>query len=149
VCMIGDVAEKSGDEETHVTTKHKIVLTAVVGVAIGAVGARAIQAPQQREEAGYFVAEIEVTDPAAMQKYGERVPETLAPFRHHYVVRGGKPQALEGEPPKGVVVIAFDSVARAREWYDSPAYRALIPLRQSASKGRTFLVEGPPPEGAR
>ena len=126
------------------TTTSKILLAAMAGASIGAVVARAIQAPQQKETPGYVVAEIEVTDPAAMQKYGERVPETLAPFHHHYVVRGGKPQALEGEPPRGVVVIAFDSVARAKEWYESPAYRALIPLRQSASRGRIFLVEGQP-----
>jgi uncharacterized protein (DUF1330 family) len=132
--------ERKGQD---VTTKRKITLAGMAGVLVGAVAARAIQAPQRKEPPGYFVAEIEVTDPVAMQKYGERVPETLAPFHHHYVVRGGKPKALEGEPPRGVVVIAFDSVAEAREWYESPAYRALISLRQSASKGRLFLVEGP------
>jgi uncharacterized protein (DUF1330 family) len=35
-----------------------------------------------------------------MQKYGEKVPETLGPFNHPYLVRGGKIQVLEGEPPK-------------------------------------------------
>jgi uncharacterized protein (DUF1330 family) len=120
------------------------MLAAMAGALVGAMGVPAIQARQPKEAPGYFVAEIDVTDPAAMQKYGERVPETLTPFNHHYVVRGGKPQALEGEPPRGVVVIAFDSVARAKEWYESPAYRALIPLRQNASRGRIFLVEGQP-----
>jgi uncharacterized protein (DUF1330 family) len=127
-----------------VTTRYKIMLAAMAGVVIGAVGAPAIQGRQAREAPGYFVAEIDVTDPAAMQRYGERVPGTLAPFNHRYIVRGGKPQALEGEPPRGVVVIAFDSVVRAKEWYESPAYRALIPLRQSASRSRIFLVEGQP-----
>jgi uncharacterized protein (DUF1330 family) len=127
-----------------VTTRYKIMLAAMAGVVIGAVGAPAIQGRQAREAPGYFVAEIDVTDQAAMQRYGERVPETLAPFNHRYIVRGGKPQALEGEPPRGVVVIAFDSVVRAKEWYESPAYRALIPLRQSASRSRIFLVEGQP-----
>jgi len=43
-----------------------------------------------------------------------------------YVVRGGDVQALEGEPPKGyIVVIGFDSVKKAREWYDSPEYSAI------------------------
>jgi uncharacterized protein (DUF1330 family) len=126
------------------TTRHKVILAAMAGVLIGAVSVPAIQARQTKEAPGYFVAEIEVTDPAAMQRYGEKVPETLALFDHRYIVRGGKPQALEGEAPTGVVVIAFDSVARAKEWYESPAYRTLIPLRQRASKGRIFLVEGQP-----
>ena len=128
------------------TTTCKLVLAAVAGTLMGVVGAAAIQTRQPSAAPGYFVAEIEVTDPSAMRHYGEKVPETLAPFNHHYVVRGGKPQALEGEPPRGVVVIAFDSVAKAKEWYESPAYRALIPLRQSASKGRIFLVEGVSPD---
>jgi len=39
-------------------------------------------------------------------------------------------------------VIAFDSVQKAREWYESPAYQAIKPLRQSSTKGRLFIVEG-------
>jgi uncharacterized protein (DUF1330 family) len=65
-----------------------------------------------------------------MQQYGEKVPETLAAFNHRYVVRSSKTQSLEGEPPAGIVVIAFDSVAKAREWYDSPAYAAIRPKQR-------------------
>jgi uncharacterized protein (DUF1330 family) len=46
------------------------------------------------------------------------------------VVRGGAVQAVEGEAPKGyVVVIAFDSMEKARAWYYSPAYDAIKPIR--------------------
>jgi len=82
-----------------------------------------------------------------MQKYGPLVPETLAPFNHHYVIRSSKFQALEGEAPKDrLVVIAFDSADKAREWWDSPAYNAIKPIRQSAAKSRIFIVEGVVPE---
>ena len=101
-----------------------------------------IRAQQAKSPPGYVVAEIEVTDLATMQKYGEKVPETLAPFNHHYVVRSSKIQPLEGEPPKGLVVIAFDSAEKAREWYDSPAYQAIKPIRQRAANSRIFIVEG-------
>jgi uncharacterized protein (DUF1330 family) len=30
----------------------------------------------------------------------------------------------------------------ARRFYDSPAYQAILPLRQAASRGRLYLVEG-------
>ena len=81
-----------------------------------------------------------------MQKYGEKVPETLAPFNHRYVVRSSKIQALEGEASKGgIVIIAFDSVEKAREWWDSPAYEAIKPIRRSAAKSRIYLVEGVAP----
>ena len=123
-------------------TRVKVTLAAIAGVVLGAAAVPVVRARQAKEPPGYFIAEVEVTDPIGMKKYGEEIPETLAPFDHHYVVRGGRPQALEGEPPKGIVMIAFDSRAKAKEWYDSPAYRAIIPLRQSAAKTRIYLVEG-------
>ena len=126
-----------------------LVLAALVGVSIGAVCARGIHAHQVKVAPGYFIAEVEVADHAMAQKYGEKVPETLAPFNHQYLVRSNKIQALEGEPPKGgVVVIAFDSAEQARAWYDSPAYAAIRPIRQRAAKNRIFIVEGVAPMAA-
>jgi uncharacterized protein (DUF1330 family) len=93
------------------------------------------------------IAEVEATDPnsSALQKYAEKAPQILASFNAHYVVRGGKVVGLEGEPPKGaIVIIAFDSVEKAREWYDSPAYAAIRPFRQQATKSRIFIAEGEP-----
>jgi uncharacterized protein (DUF1330 family) len=124
-------------------TNHKLALAVLAGVSIGVAGAEAIHAQQVKTPPGYVIAEVEVSDPATMQKYGEKVPDTLAPFNHHYVVLGHNIQPLEGEPPKGdVVIIAFDSAQKAREWWDSPAYDAIKPIRHSAAKSRIFIVEG-------
>ncbi len=124
-------------------TNLKLALAVLAGVSIGIAGAGAMRAQQASTPPGYVIAEVDVTDPTGIQKYVDRIPETLAPFNHHYVVRGGKIQTLEGDPPKaGVVIIAFDSAEKAREWYDSPAYQAIKPLRQSAAKSRIFIVEG-------
>jgi uncharacterized protein (DUF1330 family) len=122
-------------------TNHKLLLAVFAGVLIGFTGGT-IYAQQAKTPPGYVIAEVAVTDPATMQKYGEKVPETLAAFNHHYVVRSDKTQSLEGEPPNGIVVIAFDSVEKAREWYDSPAYAAIRPIRQRAAESRIFIVEG-------
>jgi uncharacterized protein (DUF1330 family) len=128
---------------------HKLAVAVLAGVSIGVAAAMAIQAQQVKTPPGYVIAEVEVTDPATMQKYGEKVPETLAPFNHQYLVRSNKIQALEGDPPKGgVVVIAFDSAEKARAWYDSPAYVPIRPIRQSAAKSRIFIVEGLAPIAA-
>jgi len=127
-------------------TNLKLALAVMAGVSIGFAAAKAIQSQQVKAPPAYIIAEVEVTDPTTMQKYGEKVPETLAPFNHRYLVRGGKPQALEGETPKSIVVIAFDSAEKAREWYDSPAYEAIKPIRQSSAKSRIFIVEGVAPQ---
>jgi uncharacterized protein (DUF1330 family) len=121
---------------------HKLALVILASMATGVGGAEIVRAQQAKTPPAYVIAEVEVTDPAGMQKYGEKVPETLAPFNNHYVVRGGKPQAVEGDAPKSIVMIAFDSVEKAHEWYDSPGYQAIKAIRQSASKARIYIVEG-------
>ncbi len=123
----------------------KLALAALIGVAAGVAGVKAIQAGQVKTAPAYLIAEVEVTDPAAFQKYAEKVADTLAPFNAQYVVRGGKTVALEGEAPKRITVIAFDSMEKAKGWYDSPAYAAIRPMRQNASKSRLILAEGVAP----
>jgi uncharacterized protein (DUF1330 family) len=132
-------------ENQPMKTNYKMSLAVFVGLLMGIAGGT-IHAQQAKTPPGYVIAEVAVTDPATMQKYGEKVPETLAPFNHHYVVRSDKTQSLEGEPHNGIVVIAFDSVEKAREWYDSPAYTAIRPIRQRAAKSRIFIVEGLAPQ---
>jgi uncharacterized protein (DUF1330 family) len=136
--------EKKGSEPMK--TNRRLALAVLAGISIGVAGAEAIHAQQGKTPPGYVIAEVDVTDPATMQKYGEKVPETLAPFNHQDLVRSSKIQTLEGDPPKGgIVEIVFDSVEKAREWYDSPAYAAIRPIRQSAAKSRIFIVEGVAP----
>lgn len=122
---------------------YRIVLVLLAGILIGVAGARMVHAQQTGTAPAYVIAEVEVTDPTTLQKYGEKAPQIVASFNGHYVVRGGKTVALEGEPPKGyVVVIGFDSLEKARSGYDSPDYAAIRPFRQSSTKSRIFIAEG-------
>lgn len=124
----------------------KVILAALVGMVIGAAGAVAIYAQQATLAPGYVIAEVEVTDPATFQKYTEQVPGTLAPFGGHFLIRGNKITPLEGEAPKRLTVIAFESAQKAKAWEDSPDYGAIRPIRQSSAKSRVFIVEGVTPQ---
>ena len=124
-------------------SNHKLALAVLAGVSIGVAGANAIHAQQVKAPPAYVISEVDVTDPATFQKYAEKVPGTLAPFNAHYIVRGGKIEAVEGDAPKGrFVVIAFDSVEKAKAWENSSAYEAIKPIRHSSSKSRVFIAEG-------
>ena len=129
-------------------TNGNLALAVLAGISIGAVSVMAIHAQEAKTPPAYMIAETDVADRAAFQKYAEKVPETLAPFRgsFHYVVRGGKTQALEGQPPKSIVVLAFDSTEKALAWYNSPAYAAIKPIRQGVAVSRMFMAEGLPPQ---
>ena len=128
-------------------TNHKLVLAVLAGIALGVGGAMAIHAQQGKTAPGYVIAETDVHDAATFQKYGAKVPETLAPYNGHFLVRGGNVEALEGQAPKGrFVVIAFDSVEKARAWESSPAYEAIKPIRHSSATSVVFIVEGVVPQ---
>ncbi len=93
--------------------------------------------------AGYMIGNITITDPDTFVEYGKLVPETVAAFGGTYVVRGGIPEKLEGDyDPKRIVVLQFDSIEKAREWYDSEMYAPLKEMRMKASTGDLYLVEG-------
>jgi uncharacterized protein (DUF1330 family) len=93
--------------------------------------------------AGYMIGNITVTNPEAFAEYGKLVPETVAAFGGTYVVRGGAPEKVEGDyNPVRIVVLQFDSVARAKQWYDSPEYAPLKEMRLKASTGDIYFVEG-------
>ena len=93
---------------------------------------------------GYLIAQVDVHDPEVYREYAAKVPATLVAFEGSFLVRGGRIEPLEGDaPPQRTVVLEFPSLARARDWYESDAYQALIPLRHAAGVTRNFLVEGP------
>ena len=125
---------------------HQLALAMLAGVSIGVTVAAAIYAQQTKTPPAYVIAELDVTNASINQQYSAKVPETLVPFGGHFIVRGGKSQAVEGAAPKRMVVIAFDSAEKARAWYDSPAYQKILPMRISSAKTRLFIVEGVVPQ---
>lgn len=73
--------------------------------------------------------------------YLERIDATLAPFDGRFVVHGGPYDRLEGDWAGDVVIIAFPDRDRARGWYESTAYRAILPLRTANSTAEVILID--------
>lgn len=93
--------------------------------------------------AAYVIAEVSVTDPDAYEEYKPLAGTSVAAHGGTYEVRGGAIESLEGEPVSGrVVVLRFDSLDAARDWYNSDDYRAAMPIRHAAALSRVFIVEG-------
>ena len=121
----------------------KLATTLLVGIAVGAGVINTLQA-QGAKKPAFVIADVEVTDQSAFSAYAAKVPDTLKPYNGRIVVRS-KPIPKEGAAPKGsIVLIAFDSLADAENWYTSPSYTPLIPEREKAAKTQLFIVEGMP-----
>lgn len=86
---------------------------------------------------------INVHDEEQMAKYREGVMATVAQYDGKYVVIGGTVEPVEGSPrPVFPVIIEFPSLAQARRWYESEAYRKLRALRLAATTSSAYFVAG-------
>jgi uncharacterized protein (DUF1330 family) len=83
----------------------------------------------------YLVGHITVKDTEKWIKYRDQVPATLAPWRAEVSFRGKRVATFSGEHPyDDIVVIRFPDKEAVESWHSSPAYQALIPLRQEAAE---------------
>lgn len=89
---------------------------------------------------------LEITDPAAMERYRAAVPPVVARHRGRYVAIGGPARVVEGSRPAPAfpVVIEFPDLAAAEAWYASEDYRDLLALRQRAARCEAVLIGGLP-----
>ena len=93
--------------------------------------------------AAYVIAEVSVTDPEGYEEYKPLAGASVVANGGTYEVRGGAVESLEGEPVTGrVVVLRFENVEAARDWYNSDGYQAALPIRQACAQSRVFIVEG-------
>jgi uncharacterized protein (DUF1330 family) len=93
----------------------------------------------------YYVADFEQIVPGAIKPYSEKVESTFQPYGGKFIVRGGELLSLEGITPKGrMIVIRFDSLERAKAWYQSAEYEKLKPIRWAAGKTNVYIIEGLP-----
>ncbi|WP_248580028.1 DUF1330 domain-containing protein [Nocardioides sp. InS609-2] len=94
----------------------------------------------------YAVAYLrEVDFGEAIIEYLRRIDLTLAPYGGRFLVHGGDIDAVEGEWDGDVVVLEFPDRISAREWYDSPGYQEILPLRTEHSQSIVAIVDGVEP----
>lgn len=91
----------------------------------------------------YVIVDIDVTDPAAYERYKALAAPAVAQYGGTYIVRGGAAEVLEGDRvPNRTVILEFPDVASARNWYHSPEYTAAREERAGAATGSLILAEG-------
>ncbi len=93
--------------------------------------------------AAYMILNIEVTDPVGFEQYKRIAPPALAMYGGRYLARGGRTDTLEGDwVPHRLVILEFPDVARAKQWLDSPEYRAARDLRRRSATTKIVVIEG-------
>ncbi len=91
---------------------------------------------------GYWVVNLEVTDPEAYKQYQAFVRPFLAANDGRFIIRGGQQSIVEGTVSPRVVVIEFPSYEQAVRVYHSAEYQQGMQLRLGASSANFAIVEG-------
>jgi uncharacterized protein (DUF1330 family) len=117
-------------------------LAMLAGVAIGAAAVNGLNA-QGKPPGAYAVVDIsEITDQNTFQQIVPKALPASDAFGGKYIIRTSKTTALDGTPPQRFVVIAFDSVEKAKAWDSSPAQKEVNDLRKKSTKSRVFIADG-------
>ena len=124
-------------------THYTVAVALLAGIGVGAVAVNGLHA--QTKPPAYVIAEVQVTDADTWKQYQAALPGTLAPYKTRTLARAN-PVALDNStPPAGsLVIIAFNNMEEVKAFWNSPAYQAIIPLREKSAMTRIYAVEGVP-----
>jgi uncharacterized protein (DUF1330 family) len=116
-----------------------ILVIAVAGVAV----AQNVTPPQSAPAPAYLIAHVQVTDPEGWKQYITALPGTLAPYHAKTLVRAPAVAVDASTPPAGsTVILAFNNMDDLKAWWNSPAYQAIIPLREKSAKTIVYALPG-------
>jgi uncharacterized protein (DUF1330 family) len=121
--------------------KAQVVIAGIVGIVVGATITGTVQG--KKVPPAYFIAEAQVKDIEVDKRIIAKLPATAAKFGGRYLARGGKTISFGGEPPKRIVIVAFDSLDKVQAWRAAPETKALEEERKAAGTVlRHYAVEG-------
>ena len=121
-------------------TRLTVIVALVVGFASGAAAVGVVRA--QAKPLAYTIAEVEVTDQATYQEYQKGASVQIPAAGGRFIARGGRTFVISGAPPRRAVVLQWESFEEAQAFFESEAYRRLVPTRDKSSNFRAFVIEG-------
>jgi uncharacterized protein (DUF1330 family) len=90
-----------------------------------------------------IVYERRLHDPKMFDEYRKQVMSTIEAHGGKFLVRGGKFTTLEGEMPfERIALLEFPSRQAVEDWYSSPAYQKILPLRLNAIDAQFIVADG-------
>ncbi len=123
-------------------TKYIAALAIIGGFGLGAAAIESLHA--QAKPPVYYIAEVDVTNPAAYAKeYVPRASAVTKAASGRILAQGGKITVLDGQPPKArVVVQVWDSIEKIQAWRNSKDFKEARKIGEKYATFRTYAVEG-------
>ena len=84
-----------------------------------------------------------VNDPAGFGEYQQLAGATQVKYGGKLLGGGDKIEVMDGDwSPAAVAAIEFESLAKAKGWYHSSEYQAVLPKRMNTTNGGVVFVDG-------
>lgn len=91
----------------------------------------------------YVIARVKIDDLETYKKYAAKSMAAVEKSGGRFMARGGETQMLEGEDDVDrVVIIEFQDMESARNWYNSEQYQQAKLIRSPISVATFTLVDG-------
>lgn len=91
----------------------------------------------------YVVVDIDIQDQSLYEQYKKMAPSSIAAYGGKYLARGGTCEILEGNwLPKRLVILEFESLGRAKQWWESQEYSDAKGLRHKCASTKMVVIEG-------
>ena len=125
----------------------RIGLVMLMGTALGALASEALHS--EAAPPAYLIGQIDVSDPDGYAK--EYLPKAREIIKAHggklvaaagAAATGSQVVAVDGNPPKRVVVYVYPSMEALRAWRSDPAYVQVRAVGEKYATYHTFAVEG-------
>ncbi len=92
---------------------------------------------------GYVIFTEDIHDEAQINAYVQQAVPTILQAGGQIVVADDAPELIEGSwHGKRTVLLEFESVAAARNWYRSAEYQGVAPRRHAAADSNAVIVAG-------
>jgi uncharacterized protein (DUF1330 family) len=118
---------------------HKLVLTLLVGVGLGAAAVQGLHA--QAKPKAYLVSESEVLDAAALASYTAAIVAVQKAAGGRSFGTRGKIVASVGDAPKRVGISEWDSLEQVQAYLNSEARKKLVQGGKVVKITRQYIVE--------
>jgi uncharacterized protein (DUF1330 family) len=119
-------------------------LSTLIGVAIG--GIAVVHLNAQTKPPAYVIGEVDVADQEnyAKEYLSRNQKPIITEGGGKFLSRGSKTISIRGEPPKRIVLLAFENIDKAQAALTSPSYVEALTFGEKYAKFRIYIVEGVP-----
>src|SRR5215469_9564075 len=128
-------------------TRYRNGILMLTCTALGALGGRSLHS--EAKPPAYLIGQIDVTNPDGYAR--EYLPKAREIIKAHggklvaaagAAATGSQVVAVDGDPPKRVVIYMYPSIEALQAWRSDPAYVQVRAIGEKFATYHTFAVEG-------